>query len=301
MAAFNAWDRWWQQATANGQTHCLPFLDQSTKDALLAFWGDFANPLPRKAKCIDLASGSGIVISMMLNHRTDLQCIGIDASPQIGATSKAWESRPGVRMECLPFNDASFDAVTSQFGLEYGDQATIVGEVARVIKRGGHFGFVIHNKAGPVVAHNKKRADALRWAARDAALIEKAKRWVSLPLMPGVSNLAAFQKSVSDAVDRFGEGSGAHEFSLAVLQTLSLRGRQPAQEILMMLDRLNNLVSGELARLDALANAALSEKMIGELSAMLGDKNLKISSIGMLPNAEPSEAIAWALRGQKSV
>ena len=300
MASTNAWEKWWQHAAENGQTHCLPFLDQPTKDALLRFWGDFAKPLPKAAKCIDLASGSGIVISMMLHHRPDLQCTGIDASPQVGTVSRDWESRPGVRMENLPFGDATFDAVTSQFGLEYGDRMAATDEVVRVLKIGGHFGFIMHNQAGPVVTHNKKRADALRWASQDEALVDKARRWLSLPVIPGTNNLAAFQNSVANAVSRYGQGSGAHEFSLAVLQTLSLRGRQPDQEILNMLDRLHNMVSGELSRLNALAKAALSDNMIDDFALMLRNRNLKVGSIGTLPRGKPSDAIAWTLCGQKA-
>jgi SAM-dependent methyltransferase len=300
MASTNAWEKWWQQATKNGQTHCLPFLDQSTKDSLLGFWGDFAKPLPKGASCIDLASGSGIVISMMLHHRPDLQCTGIDASPQVGIVSRDWENRPGVRMENLPFSDATFHAVTSQFGLEYGDRTAAIDEMVRVLKNGGHFGFIMHNEAGPVVAHNKKRADGLRWASQDEELIDKARRWLSLPIIMGSHNFAAFQNSVTNAIDQYGHGSGAHEFSLAVLQTLSLRGRQPDSEILAMLERLQIMVSGELVRLDALAKAALSKEAIDEFAEMLSDRCLEVNSVDTLPTGNLSGAIAWTLCGKKT-
>ena len=43
----------------------------------------------------------------------------------------------GTSLEALPFAQAQFDLVTSQFGLEYGDFAPTLSELARVLRRGG--------------------------------------------------------------------------------------------------------------------------------------------------------------------
>lgn len=54
----------------------------------------------------------------------------------------------GVDMEALPFADAVFDRVISQFGVEYADLARVVDEAIRVLVPGGRLMWVLHDAAG---------------------------------------------------------------------------------------------------------------------------------------------------------
>jgi len=65
-------------------------------------------------------------------------------------------------MEALPFDDASFDAAVSQFGIEYGKIADTAKELERVLKPGARFRFLVHHRDSPVVRQGSMRRQALR-------------------------------------------------------------------------------------------------------------------------------------------
>ena len=50
----------------------------------------------------------------------------------------------------LPFPDALFDGVTSQFGIEYADLAAATREAIRVLVPGGRGHFVLHHAGGAI-------------------------------------------------------------------------------------------------------------------------------------------------------
>ena len=53
----------------------------------------------------------------------------------------------GVSVAQLPFSDAKFDAVISQFGIEYADLQFAIPEALRVLRPGGLLGFLMHHEA----------------------------------------------------------------------------------------------------------------------------------------------------------
>jgi SAM-dependent methyltransferase len=55
----------------------------------------------------------------------------------------------------LPFDDESFDAVTSQFGIEYARPEGAVPEAARVLRRGGAVRLLLHHADSDVLAPSR--------------------------------------------------------------------------------------------------------------------------------------------------
>jgi SAM-dependent methyltransferase len=71
--------------------------------------------------------------------------IGVDFSAVPDCSDGRIRILPNTAMESLPFADAMFDTAVSQFGFEYGDIDLASLEVARVLRPGASFSFLVHH------------------------------------------------------------------------------------------------------------------------------------------------------------
>ena len=167
-----AWSRYW----SSGHTENI-FGNSRTN--LERFWLGFVMAFPRGGRLLDLATGSGHVARLALRcgdgMRLGLEVTGVDYADIANArTLPATPQHCGltltgkVRIEALPFADASFDGVVSQFGIEYADLAPTATEIARVLKPGGRGLFVLHHKDSAITAMTGARLAARREVLGDA-------------------------------------------------------------------------------------------------------------------------------------
>ena len=102
-------------------------------------------------RLLDVACGSGLALE--LAHLRGAVCAGIDASQRLVAVARDRNPSADIRvgdMHALPWDDASFDVVTSFRGV-WGTTADVVGEIRRVLVPGGRIGLTVwgHIKASP--------------------------------------------------------------------------------------------------------------------------------------------------------
>jgi ubiquinone/menaquinone biosynthesis C-methylase UbiE len=106
------------------------------------------NPVPGE-RVLDVGCGTGIVarrVKRLMGSR--IQVAGIDMSPEMLAVARAASKREGLgiewregRAEKLPYPDASFDLVLSQFALMFfTDRRAALGEIHRVLAADGRIG-----------------------------------------------------------------------------------------------------------------------------------------------------------------
>lgn len=123
-------------ATAYEQLH-VPALFEQWAVPLLDAAGVTAGQ-----RVLDVACGTG-VLARAAAARVGAEGAATGLDPQPGMLAVAAERTPGVTWragtaEDLPFEDAAFDAVLSQFGLMFfGDRARAIGEMLRVLRPGG--------------------------------------------------------------------------------------------------------------------------------------------------------------------
>ena len=97
--------------------------------------------VPPGAKVLDVATGTGAVAAELLRRHV-CRVVGVDQSPEMLAEARR---RLGNRVEFhegraedLPFDDASFDALTFTYLLRYvDDPGATMRELARVVRPGG--------------------------------------------------------------------------------------------------------------------------------------------------------------------
>ena len=102
-------------------------------------------------RLLDVACGAGLAVELAALRGA--QCAGIDASPRLVAVAQDRSPDADLRvgdMQALPWDDATFDVVTSFRGI-WGTTPQAVAEVYRVLVPGGRVGFTVwgHIKASP--------------------------------------------------------------------------------------------------------------------------------------------------------
>ncbi len=259
-----AWSDYWSERPSG----CLPEASSPLDRAFRDEWHRVAAALPERARLLDLASGNGAVLRWLIEARADLDLTGVDlADPLPPPPPGVSAMLGGVAMESLPFDSSSFDAITSQFGLEYGNLDPCAAEAARVLRAGGIFALVTHHAAGPIVAHNRTRAAGLIWALDEARLIERAARATTRK----ERSLAISAPGV--ARDKFGDGSAAWEFAEAIARAL----RMPQFALAGTLATLERKARGEVRRIATLEAAATSIAKPEYLATLLGGHGFELA------------------------
>ena len=125
--------------------------DERFVPALFSRWGpvlcDAARVRPGR-RALDVACGTGaLTVAVAARVRPGGTALGLDASPEMLAVAR--RKHPDIgwhlgRAETLPFADASFDAVVSQFGLMFfDDRVAALREMQRVLRPGGRLAVAV--------------------------------------------------------------------------------------------------------------------------------------------------------------
>jgi ubiquinone/menaquinone biosynthesis C-methylase UbiE len=123
----------------------------------------FFSGLGPGARVLDIGSGNGAIAQIACEtaeglgraseiHGTDLA--PIDPTRDVAGGARLFTGisfHPGVPTESLPFEAASFDAVSGQYALEYADVQRALAQVLRVLKPGSAAQFLMHHADAIVV------------------------------------------------------------------------------------------------------------------------------------------------------
>lgn len=125
--------------------------DEFFVPALFAQWGPVvadAAAVGRGERVLDVACGTGaLTLAVAERVGRNGSVVGLDANPEMLAVARrkrsAVEWREG-RAEALPFPDASFDAVVSQFAfMFFDDRAHALREATRVLRPDGRLAVAV--------------------------------------------------------------------------------------------------------------------------------------------------------------
>ncbi len=125
--------------------------DEQFVPALFRHWGpvlcDAANIMSGQ-RVLDVACGTGaLTVAVAERVSKSGAVVGLDANPEMLTVARRKHAHiewRGGRAESLPFADASFDAVVSQFGLMFfDDRVAALREMRRVLRPGGHLAVAV--------------------------------------------------------------------------------------------------------------------------------------------------------------
>ena len=289
------WASYWSGGGDSGESACLPGGGQGAGSVLDGLWREFARLLPRRARVLDLATGSGIVLRKLLSARSDLKLTGVDTSPVLPPAPSGIRLLTATGMEKLPFPDRGIDAVTSQFGVEYGDTARIAAEVMRVVTPGASLRFVIHHDRSLIVFHNLARREALAWAARESGLLDKARRLTEARRRAAIPTPRSFHAAVEEGRRRYPGQTVAAEFATAVVRTLDAGFGRPSAEAIATLEALAAQSDDEIGRIDALRKAACGRGEIERIVSEFGGAGLSMMDPRPLAEQPADRPFAWLL------
>ena len=156
------WSQYWEQGhlTSFGESFSLNYTG-----VLRSVWLDTFAMLPNEFSVLDIATGNGALpLLIQESHEgSDIKgsVTGIDLAdvkPLELSEGSLIKLKLQSRIDCceLPFNEATFDLVTSQFGIEYAPLKSAIPEAIRVLKPGGKLQVVVHHHDSMIINRNRR-------------------------------------------------------------------------------------------------------------------------------------------------
>jgi len=289
----------------NTPQSCIASQKGSDAEAIERVWRDFVAELKYDAKILDLATGNGAVPGAMLRDRQGYAITAVDRADI--APLKYLEDPGhlqqvkfigGIDVGKLPMADQSFDALSSQFGIEYGDLAAIATEVSRVLKPGGRCLFLIHHQHSAIVSPNALLIEELENALQGGGLVETLQAFLkgscSAPQVEqkGQQYLNSPGRKTRQISGQLFEGIGI------ILKSADSNSDRASAIAENMVTRLK----AEYARLKQMQAASLSREEILDFKAQLVNTGLRVNepeamTVGV---GEDEALIGWLLSGIKA-
>ena len=157
------WQDYWKE---DRNASCIPD-NPATAQEVAEYWVKYFSELADDSRILDVATGNGIVLAHAATAAeaagkqfslTGVDLADIDPARYVsdlpeGLRQAKFVGR--VAAEELPFSDACFDVVVSQYGLEYAELEAALGEVERVLVPGGQLYWLAHSTESAIVAQNQ--------------------------------------------------------------------------------------------------------------------------------------------------
>ena len=297
------WNIYWH---ADNVDSCVASASKPDAEAIGQLWRDFAVNQPSAASVLDLATGNGTVPLALLQGKASLQSTGVDkadidplkflSSPGLLAEVKFVG---GIDICSLPFEADSFDALTSQFGIEYAPLEAAIASAVAVLKSGGKLNFLMHHTDSEIVAPARLKIREMAGLLHYGGLI-----YCLDAFLKGEQQMdeleAAGKQHLDSGAGRSPKISGQiFEGVERVIQSLQQGDRRAAEELAMVMA---TRLRADHDRLAQLADAALSESQMQQVSNLLEEANVVVGQLQPLVIHESSKdkaLIGWQISGQK--
>lgn len=309
------WDKFWQESSAEAS-----YIGATgTHSVFVRFWTDLFSNLERvtaATRCIDIASGSGVVIQCAQDYFGDEmpQFSGLDLSDAaIKQLTTRFPHVTGVVADAasIPLDSHSFELVTSNFGVEYAGQKGIL-EATRLVAVGGDLALVLHCRPGAIYdecAKSLQVIDRLRQARLFPLAQDMFKAGFAAVRGANPRNYerAAHKfrpafRVLEQSMLKHGEGvaSGLVMRLHNDLQQINTRLQNyDPTEVRIWLDRLDRELLSYRGRMKSMTDAALKAKALEQIELKLSALGLSVTELAPLYDESETTQLAWSLRARR--
>ena len=185
--AGQGWTHYWREGWA---ASCAPASERAAREIRERWMRWFAD-LPDGSRVLDLGTGNGILLAhaaaaaRQQGKRFSLTGVDLaDIDPLRWLSSLPPGLRRarflgGVAAERLPLDAGEFDAVVSQYGLEYADLEPALAEVERVLAPGGRLLWLAHAEDSSVVRQNRSQGEQAAYLLAPGSPLHAMRRFVA--------------------------------------------------------------------------------------------------------------------------
>jgi hypothetical protein len=297
----NAWSLYWSQDRLHS---CVAQSSDEDQKVLSQLWQDFSQKLEPNSRLLDLATGNGAVADALMSVNNDLQIEAIDkANIDPKTFLKEHANLADVNFHAntdifnLPFEPATFNAITSQFGLEYAGLEEASEQVISYLKIGGRLQFVVHHAQSGIILSSKNKIIELQQLTLKSGILETL-----LGLLSGKAEFATLEALGEDYLKQ--DLIRSEQISGQVFEGIEriIEGfpRYP-KESLELAVAMDIRVRSELTRLSQLIIAGQTPESMAswaEKASTLGVE-ATFSPLYIDPN-KPDYLIAWLATGVRS-
>ncbi|RJP52904.1 MAG: methyltransferase domain-containing protein [Anaerolineaceae bacterium] len=234
-----------------------------------ALFGEWASTVADAAqikpgeRVLDVACGTGILAREVLSRTGAAEFVtGLD--PSAGMLEVAKDLAPGVEWrqgvaESLPFPDASFDVVVSQFGLMFfNDRSEALRQALRVLRPGGRMAFAVWDSLKNIPAY----ADEVALLERLAGVLAADALRAPFVLGDRRDLETLFAGAGVEAVEIATRKGSARFPSVRVMVEADLRGWLPVMGVVLTEEQIVGILQA--------AELALSQYVTGDGAAYFG-------------------------------
>lgn len=286
------WDGYWR----TGRTYSCSASGVPVTHA--EFWRAFFADCPRGARVLDLACGAGAVARLAREADRGFAITGVDFATAIKPIDGV-NLVLGTPAEDLPFADASFDVVVSQYGFEYADQERAALELVRVLAPGGTAALIVHASEGPPVQDITGRLARARRMLQPGGFADLLLRLADAPVA-GAATQTLFEAAEAA---RLAENRADHDDTtrrvLAILSdAFFLRRRLGAEHVRRETTAISDELKQYVQRLEAMTRAARSAPQAEALAGIFVARGFTAQPV-QAAKAPNGDLTGWILRLSK--
>ena len=293
-------------------------------DRVAAGWRAFFRSLPEASKILDLCTGNGAVPLIAAEassaHGKKFAITGVDLADidprrfvsRLGVVARDVTFIGKTSCEALGFPDGRFDAVVSQYGIEYSDLDRSLPEAVRVLAPGGKLRLFMHAKEGTVVAATKKAIADADFLLDKVKLCDKAAacfravhafetqvsdRAAATRSEGAFETVRAALKSSGERIDQATDVAMVRNAAGVLLHAFENRMYFPLEALIAKASELKQEIIAHRSRQKALVTASVTSARMAKLAAMLAALGMgELASTEQRPGAE---FVGYLIEGEK--